>query len=289
MQMKSFHVIGLVLVVLLGLAFGQQTLEKIPVVDFQRETKLDGEGLKQFKAFDVACEPCKGTGELPCEHCALHELDGCVECGKAGKAQAPCRTCAGTGKQHDPLLLLKCTYCKGAGWYDCALCGGRGIITESSTDGTSLEKPCGGCKKVGRIKCNPCEGKRALEVLRLRKKPLSEASPEDLKEAREVLVAAMTELEPFEPLDRASKTTKALEKIVSRPSKLVPELKDMLELMEEVQKGLARAGANYTNFTERQTFQFLTFRDRSVHLMRHDVRAIDVCLERAEFNAKVGK
>jgi hypothetical protein len=284
---KTLTLVAVTLFVLLGFAVSQQTLQNVPTVDFTRETELDDKGLKQFKAYDVACEPCKGEGTTVCEGCKDRELPNCTEC--AGKKRATCRTCAGKKKLHDPLLHLTCTYCKGSGWYDCALCGGDGIITEKSTDGTTTDKPCGGCKKVGRFVCTPCEGKRVLDTIRFRKKPALEASLAEMREARAELEATMKEFEPFEPLERASKTEKALEAMLAKPSKTVPALKDMQVLLEQVQDGLSRAGANYTNFLENQRFEFLTFRNRSIHLLRHDVRVLELCIERAEFNENVAK
>lgn len=278
----------LTLFALFGLALSQQTLEKVPTIDFTRETEVDEQGFQQFKAFDVACEDCKGEGTTVCLGCKDRELPNCTECD--GKKRATCRTCAGKKKLHDPLLHLTCTFCKGSGWYDCALCGGRGIITETnSNDSTSVEKPCGACKKAGRFVCTPCDGKRVLETIRIRKKPAMEASLDDLRETRTELEAIAKELEPFEPLERMSKTQKALETMLAKPSKTVPALKDMQVLLEEVQKGLARAGANYTNFLERQTFEYLTFRNRAVHLLRHDLRVLELCIQRAEFNENVAK
>jgi hypothetical protein len=286
---KSLALAVVTLFVLLGFAVSQQTLEKVPTVDFTRETELDDKGLKQFKAYDVACEPCKGEGTTVCEGCKDREppLPNCTEC--TGKKRATCRTCAGKKKLHDPLLQLTCTFCKGSGWYDCALCGGRGIISEKGADGTTAEKPCGGCKKVGRFVCTPCGGERVLDTIRIRKKPALEASLAELRETRTELEAAMQELEPFEPLERASKTEKALAAMLTKPSKLVPALKDMQVLLEEVQDGLSRAGAGYTNFLENQRMEYLTFRNRAVHLLRHDIRVLDLCIERAEFNENVAK
>lgn len=284
---KTLTLAVVTLFVLLGFAVSQQTLEKIPTVDFTRETELDDKGLKQFKAYDVACEACRKEGTTVCEGCKDRELPNCTEC--TGKKVAKCRTCAGKKVLHDPLLHLTCTYCKGSGWYDCALCGGRGIISEKGTDGSSAEKPCGSCKKVGRFVCTPCDGKRVLDTIRFRKKPAMEASLTELREARAELEATMKELEPFEPLERASKTLKALEALLAKPSKTVPALKDMQVLLEEVQDGLSRAGANYTNFVENQRFEFLKFRNRSIHLLRHDVRVLELCIERAEFNENVAK
>jgi hypothetical protein len=285
---KTLTLAIVTLFVLLGLAVSQETLEKIPTVDFTRETEVDEKGLKQFKAYDVACEPCKGEGTTVCDGCRERDLPNCSEC--KGTKRATCRTCTGKKKLHDPLLHLTCTYCKGSGWYDCALCGGGGEIKETSSDGSpAVEKPCGSCKKVGRFVCTPCEGKGVLETVRFKKKPAMEASLAELRETRAELEEYMKELEPFEPLERASKTDKALEALLAKPSKLIPAIKGMLALQEEVQKGLSRAGANYTNFLERQRIEYLTFRNRTVHLMRHDARVLDLCIERAEFNENVAK
>ena len=287
MSSKVLILLSAALCVCLGLAPLQQTLEKIPATDFTRETEVDAAGLKQFKAFEAKCPNCEGQKEATCLGCEGRELPNCSEC--KGTKRAPCRMCAGKGALPDPLLQVVCMYCRGSSWYDCALCAGQGFFTETSAEGGSVDKPCGGCKKVGRYVCTVCEGGRLLDTQRIRKKPLMEATAAELREAREKLTAFEKELAVFEPLERAAKTSKALEALVAKPSKLVPQLADMLLLLEEVQKGLSRAGANYTNFGERQNFQFLTFRDRSVHLVRHDLRVIELCLERAEFNENVAK
>lgn len=284
---KLLSLLGLSLFALLGLAASQQTLEKIPVVDFQRETELDPAGLKQFKAFDVKCEACRGLRDWTCQGCDKLDLPNCPEC--KGTKKAPCRVCAGRGKTHDPLLEHTCTYCRGSAWYDCAQCGGMGYFFENSAGGERLQKPCGACKKVGRYACNPCGGKRVVDTVRIKRKAPSDASAADLRATQAELQSWMAQLEAFEPLDRAAKSTKALEGLVARPGRTLAPLKDMLALLEEVQKGLTRAGAGYQNYEERQNFQFLLFRDRSIHLLRHNLRALELCIERADFNETVAK
>lgn len=288
MQTKFLSLAALsALLMLLGLAAAQQTLEKIPVVDFKRTLVLDADGLKQFEPFDVKCEPCKGLRDWTCQGCDKADLPNCPEC--KGTKKAPCRACAGKGKAHDPLLEHTCTFCRGAAWYDCAQCAGAGFFFETSPDGGRVQMPCGACKKVGAYACDACAGKRVLETVRIKRKPPSEASLDDLRAAQAEQLAWMAELEAFEPLDRAAKSTKALEKQLARPGRALPALKDMQVLLEHVQKGLSRAGAGYVNYEERQSFQFMVFRDRSIHLLRHNLRVLELCIERAEFNESVAE
>lgn len=270
-----------------ALAAAQQTLERIPTVDFQRPTQLDAAGLKQFQAFDVKCEPCHGIRQRECEGCKGRELPNCPEC--KGTKRAPCRTCAGVGKLPDPLLEHICTYCRGGTYYDCALCNGMGFFYENSPGGERIEKPCGGCRRAGSYPCNVCGGKRLVSTLRIKRKPPTEATLGELREARAELEGWMKELEAFEPEDRAARSIKTLERILARPGRALPPLKDMLALHDEVQKGLVRAGSGYQNFAERQDFQIMIFRNRSIHLLRHNLRVLELCIERAEFNEGVAK
>ena len=264
-----------------------QTLEKIPDVNFERAVEVDANGHQQFAAWDVKCEACRGLREWECMGCKDRDLPNCSEC--KGTKKAPCRVCAGVGKLPDPLLEHICTYCRGSSWYDCAQCAGAGLFYETSPGGERLEKPCGACKKVGRYACNPCGSKRLVETLRVKRKPLTEVSLGDLRELRTEVAGWEAELALLEPLDRAAKTEKALEKIVARPGRTLPPLKDMLVLLEEVQKGLSRAGAGYQNYEERQNHQFRLFRDRSIHMLRHNLRVLDLCIARAEFNENVAE
>jgi hypothetical protein len=286
--MKSTYHLLLALVLFSGLAFAfaAQTLEKIPETNFTRETELDADGHQQFKAYDVKCEACRGRGTWDCRGCFKRELPDCSECG--GTQKAPCRDCAGTGKLLDPLVELPCPYCRGSAWYDCALCAGGGEIIENRPDGESTRKPCGACKQVGRYPCVVCEGTRKLPSIRVKKKAPTEAKLKDLEAVREELLAVQAGLESFEPLGRAAKSAKELNKLLSKPSRTLPPLKDMQDLLETVEKGLVKAGSGYANFEERQDHHFRVFRDRSIYLVRHSIRVLDLCIARAEFNEGVG-
>lgn len=285
MKIQTLSLPGLALLLLAALTFGRQTLEKIPEVDFERETELDEEGKQQFKAFDVRCETCQGLKIDTCRNCDKRDISDCMVCND--EKRVPCYVCTGEGKLLDPLVEMACPYCKASAWYACGQCAGVGFFYENLQDGSRIERPCGACKKVGGFECSVCEGERRIDTVRVKRELPTEADLDDLRDTREELAACLEELEPFEPKGRASKTTKALEKLLARPGRTYEPLGDMLDLLEEVQKGLVKAGSGYKNFEERQNHQFLVFRDRSVHLLRHQLRVLDLCIERAEFNEKV--
>jgi hypothetical protein len=265
--------------------FAAQSLEKIPETNFTRETELDADGFQQFKPYEVKCEACRGRGTWDCAGCFKRDLPNCTECD--GEKKAPCRLSAGENQLLDPLEELPCPYCSGSAWYDCAQCGGGSVIIETRAEGESTEKPCGACKKVGRYKCTVCKQKRKIPSIRVKKKSPTKAKLKDLRATREKLVPILAELEAFEPEGRASKSTKALEKMLAKPGKTLPPLKTMLPLLESVQKGLVKAGSGYQNFEERQNHQFRIFRDRSIYLVRHSIQVLDLCIARAEFNENV--
>lgn len=274
-----------VLLTLLALAlapFAAQTLEKIPEVNFTREVELDADGLQQFKPYDVKCEACRGRGVWDCRGCFKRDLPHCSECD--GTAKAPCRECAGEGKLLDPLEELICPYCRGSAWYDCPLCAGGAQIIETRSNGDQQTVACGACKKVGRYPCVVCDQKRKIPSIRVKKKSPVDAKLKHMRPLREELLELQTALEAFEPEGRASDSLKRLAAIVKKPSKKLPPLKDMLELLETVEKGLVKAGSGYQDFEEKQDHHIRVFRDRSIYLVRHAVRVLDLCIARAEFN-----
>ena len=56
------------------------------------------------------------------------------------------------------------------------------------------------------------------------------------------------------------------------------------KLLDDVLKGIKSHGAGYTGFEEDLTTQFLIFKDRTVYLLQHQIRAAEQSLERATFN-----
>ncbi|MCB9915131.1 MAG: hypothetical protein H6828_08285 [Planctomycetes bacterium] len=284
--MKSSTLLALVLA-FLAAAFAapvQQVLEKVPDVTFTRETEVDANGLQQFKPLSIECEACRGRGEWDCPVCKNSEAPrpDCVICG--GDQKATCSACAGQKKVLDPLVELICPYCQGLAWYPCALCGGGGQIQEKNANGEKTLKPCGGCKSVGFFACTVCEGARKIPAVQVKKKPATEAKLKELQALREELHALDEALMPWEPANGWSKSFKSLEALLKKSGKALPPLKDMLPLLETVEKGQVKAGSGYQNFEENLDHQMRIFRNRSVYLVRHSVRVLDQCIARAEFN-----
>jgi hypothetical protein len=255
----------------------QSTRPKIPPPDFKRECDTDAAGLKQWKPFDVECPACKGTKFTECLHCKDTKFPMCLECD--GKHRATCRTCGGRGKLPDPLLELACPYCEGSSWYPCGLCNGFGIL---KIDGA--ETKCGACKQKGLLKCIACAGTRRVETIKVGKKPVGEAAAKDLRELLEKLKASLAEMEKFEPEENPSKSIKAFNKILEPLERDYKVAKDVEKMLDETLKGVKSYGAGYTSYAENLKGQFLVFKDRTVFLLQHQVRAAEQSLARAEAN-----
>ena len=262
-----------------------QTIEKIPEVVIERELAIDEEGLKQFVAFDVDCPPCKGRGIDTCRGCAGADLPECQEC--EGKKTSTCRVCVGTKKLPDPIEALVCPACWGSGWTNCGQCGGFGQIRESDPSGNTTFVNCIACKKKGRWECAVCEGEQHITTIRFKKKPPTKAKLKDLVKAQESLAEALAYLDGLEPTERASKVLKALTKDLRGPSKTLPQLAGMIEVLDSVLDGIHKAGAQYVNYEARLTNKILTYRNRMIYLLRYQSRVLELCIERAEYNESV--
>ncbi len=275
------------LVILLGSAAltPAQILEKIPEVKIERELVVDEDGLKQWKPFEIKCEPCHGRGTHECLGCKDRDIPNCTEC--EGEKRGACRYCVGTGKLLDPIEAMVCAFCRGSGWYDCGQCGGSGKINESDGKGNDVTINCGACKKVGRYVCVVCEGERSIPSVRVKRGSPSEAEHDDILKMQETLGEILTYLEEFEPEGRASKVRKSLEKDLKKPAKAFKPVAGMLELMETVQKGIEKVGAKYTNFQSRLDHQCRVLRDRTIYTLRFQIRVLELCAARAEFNENV--
>jgi hypothetical protein len=264
--------------VLASVTAAQTVRPKIPPPDFKRECDVDAAGLRQWKPFDVPCPQCKGMKEFVCEHCKDIKLNiTCLECD--GKKRAPCRICAEKGKLPDPLVELACPYCLGSTWYPCGICNSFGSLKVDNVD-----TKCGACKQKGLLKCLVCDGKRRLETIKVGKKAVGEAGAKDLKEVLVKLHASLDELEKFEPDANPSKAAKALAKILEPLEKDLKAVKDMEKMLEEVLKGIKSYGAGYQAYEEDLKDQYFVFKDRTVFLLQHQIRAAEQSLERAEFN-----
>jgi len=271
----------LLLVLMSGVFTTQEVRRKIPPPEFDRETVVDENGLQQWAPFDHECPHCHGRGIAPCVMCTQGpDNPNCLACG--GKKECRCLACNGTKKVLDPILTMRCAYCDGTGFYRCGLCAGAGKIGPP-------DQPisCGACKKKGLYVCTACEGKGVVPTIRIKRKLPWEAKLKDMQDLRKLLQETIETMQKFEPQERASKSMKAIEASVKKVQKKLPPLKGMLELLETVQKGLTKAGAAYQGHEERLAYQFLTFNDRSVYFLQYQVRVLDLCIARAEFNESV--
>jgi hypothetical protein len=259
-----------------------QSREKLPDPKVERECVEDAKGIREWKKYDQKCPTCKLAKIRPCERCDGGGGAACPEC--EGTKKAKCRTCAGVGRSPNPLKEMACIYCKGSAWYRCSLCGGGGMVGARNQ---ALGK-CGSCKGKGHFSCSVCKGERRLESVRVKRKAPGKATKlKDLREVRSLLKKCLTDLEAFEPNDTIAKNEKALARILSKPSRSLPALKDMQELLETVVKGQVRAGSRFQGFEAAVTHQFLVFKDRSIYLTQYQIAVLDLCIARLEHNEKI--
>jgi hypothetical protein len=269
--------LGLVLLsafAVLGLA--QTIRPKIPPPEFKREFDVDAAGLRQWKAFDVTCDHCKGVKSQVCENCKETKYPTCIECN--GEKHATCRPCGGKGKLPDPLVELACPYCHGSSWHTCGLCNGFGYLSIDN-----VQTKCDTCKQKGLIACGVCNKARRLEVIKVGKKSVGEASSKDLKPLLEKLQATQAALEKFEPDTNVSKANKAFEELF-KPIGKEKVVKDLVKMVEEHTKSVNNGGGGFSGNEERLKTQFFLFKDRTTFLLQHEIRAVEQALERAVHN-----
>ncbi|KOX19774.1 MULTISPECIES: hypothetical protein [unclassified Streptomyces] len=107
----------------------------------------------------VACERCKGVGELPCvpaRACGdCHGIAGCLWCDGTGRRgrQSRDRGDAGRAGREGRVTCGQCGTREAA----CAGCGGRGKITCARCDGTG-SRACPDCDRAGTVPHRRCGG-----------------------------------------------------------------------------------------------------------------------------------
>ena len=281
------RLISLLALLLLAPLASAQTRERIPPPEFVRETIEDEEGLKQWKEYQVKCEPCQGMGSHVCLGCKGNEeiMAKCTEC--KGKRRATCRTCAGEKVLPDPLVEMACPFCRGSGWFNCGQCNGPGVFFATDQNGNRTEIKCGACDKKGRYACMPCKGKHTLPTVRIKKKNPGEAKQKDLLKMREDVAEALEAFTDFEPLERVGKSLKAWEAMAKPYGKKLPSTKQATKMLEVVLKGIRKVDAGYEGFEARNTHQILLMKDRTVYMLQFNLRAIDQSIARNEYNASV--
>jgi hypothetical protein len=272
----------------------ERTLQKIPALEWERDTKIDADGLQQFEEYDVKCEECRGTGAWDCRRCIRvdHKNEFCLECDKTKKAT--CRICAGNKKLHDPLEAMTCVFCspfynEGSGLVDCALCGGGGKLGVTDKDGNTSTSKCGSCKGQGRFECTVCKGTRVIESVKIKRKSPGIAKLKDLNKVRDGLITMVAELEKFEPIARSGKNDKALKGIFKKHGKTFPPIKGMLEMLDTVAGGQDKAGASFANYEPSLIHTYSLFRNKTIYMLRHQERVLDAHIKRTRFNDAVDK
>ena len=60
-----------------------------------------------------------------------------------------------------------------------------------------------------------------------------------------------------------------------------------MKTLQVTQKGLTKAAAIYEQYDAKVLNVNYIFTDRSVYVIRHQLRVLDLCIARAEFNEKV--
>jgi hypothetical protein len=255
----------------------QSVRPKIPPPDFQRECEADAAGLLQWKPYDVECPQCKGVKSYVCQHCKDTPFPICQECD--GEKRAPCRVCGGRGKMPDPLVELACPFCQGSAWYPCGLCNGFGTLKVDQA-----ETKCGACKQKGLFECTACAGTRRVDAVKIKKKGVGEASAKDLEELLVRLRASASALDRFEPETNPAKSQKAFAKALEPIEHDLEVVEDVEKMLDAALKGLKSYGAGYTSYEENLKGQFFLFKDRSVFLLQHQIRAAEQSLERARAN-----
>tara|TARA_R110002126_G_scaffold12416_17_gene54059 strand:- start:1045 stop:1953 length:909 start_codon:yes stop_codon:yes gene_type:complete len=270
----------------------EKSLQKIPDQTWERETRIDADGLMQFVEYDVKCEVCRGTGTWNCLRCERWQdkNETCLECNKTKKAT--CRTCAGNKKLHDPLEAMICVFCspyyeEASGLVDCVLCGGGGKIIVTDKDGNSNSSKCGSCKGEGRFACAVCEGTRVIESVKVKKKSPGIAKLKDIMKVHEGLTTILAEVEAFEPIARSSKNDKALEAIFKKHGKSFPPLKGMMEMLETVAGGLDKAGAGFANYEPNLIHVYSLYRNKTIFMLRHQIMVLDAHIKRTTHNDAV--
>jgi len=257
-----------------------QSREKLPDPVVARETVEDEKGLQQWKDEEVECPTCRKAKVVECPMCSGRELPSCPVC--EGTKKATCYTCAGTGRSPDPLKEMPCIYCKGLAWYPCGLCGGGGVLRVKEA-----EVKCGSCKGTGFFPCTVCKGTRLLPSVRVKKKDPGDAKLKDLQQVQTELQETLAELEAWEASDTVSKNLKSLGTLLKDPAKSLPPLKDMQKELEEVLKGITRAGSMYLGYEANLLHQFQVFQDRSAYLIKYQLEVLKLCIARLEHNEKI--
>ncbi len=249
---------------------------------WERPTKDDDQGLKQWDEFHQNCPTCVATKTTICVHC--NGMDGhtkCLECNMTKKA--PCRACAGEGQLLDPLQWSLCPGCFGAGVFPCDVCGGRG--GSKVEGGGDKIKDCVACKGDGGWRCGVCKGARKVPAPKL-KPSVGEADSATLKKAREDVAEVLAAVSAWEPSPKARKDVKDYPKLLQKATGVLPALKLCQKDLDDRMKAIFK-GEVWVGHEEREANSLKRTKQCHEYYLKFQLRLLDLCIARAEHNEKV--
>ena len=260
----------------------------------ERATAPDENGLHQWVDWKgPKCPLCKGAGKSKCVTCERFETDAkdCPECHRKDKAKdkflTTCRICIGEGTIPDPLKVVPCAGCVGAGVWLCTVCGGGGKL---KVGGAKRWSKCPSCRGKGGYPCTGCKGKRAMKPLQT-KPPVAEAPPEKIQQTIKAIDATIAKFEAFQPIGgtKARKAVKSLTAAFDSFKKVNPAFK-ALGKQTKAYMGKIFAGANFQGHEENEANTMKMIKENAEYYLKHQKRMLELALKRAELNAeKAGK
>ena len=254
---------------------------------FERATKADEKGLLQWADYvPKPCPACSGRGKTACATCAGSEKRArpCPECGGKETRETTCRTCAGLGVLADPLAKAPCPTCAGAAFLLCAVCDGDGTIELEG----EAPAACPACRGEGGFKCATCEGRRLVDAA-APKPSLREAGEASLGDAMAATAQALEELAAFKPTGKnARRDVKTFLKTLEKAQPCHPALKRAKGAVERFMERI-HAAEDIEAHEEDEAKAMRLIRDNATRYLEHQRRMLELALDRAKANAKVGK
>ena len=260
----------------------------------ERKTEAGEGGVLQWAAWEaIECPSCKGLGKAQCATCARfpNEADKCPECHRKEKQKdvylAPCRACAGEGKILDPLEVVPCAGCQGAGFLVCTVCGGGG---QMKINGAKRWSACPACRGDAGFPCGACDGKRTMSSVEIKPNLKEADDPDKLEKMLEEIDKTLAKFEAFQPIGgtKARKAVKALGAAYTTGKKVHPAFKDMAKVSKDYM-GKIFGGSNLQGHdkTEANTMEIL--KSNAQYYLKHQRRMTELALKRAQANAELAE
>ncbi|MFT4514133.1 MAG: hypothetical protein ACI89X_000815 [Planctomycetota bacterium] len=258
----------------------------------ERATAPDENGLQQWVEWQgQKCKYCKGVGKSQCVTCKSFPADSkiCPECERKDKDKqlVTCRVCIGEGTLPDPLKVVPCAGCVGAGMWLCTVCQGGGVLRLGTAKRWSA---CPACRGKGGFDCNGCKGKRVMAPVQT-KPPLSEAPPDKIQKALKAIDATIVRFSDIQPVagPKARKAVKSLTSAFDSFKKVNPTFK-VLSKQTKVYMSKIFSGSNIKGHEENELNTLNMIKDNAEYYLKHQKRMLELALKRAELNAaKAGK